>query len=130
MNNNLEILSLMHQVSDFGSYKMEENCPNYRYVHIFRLIKSGTYNQKTLGQRLGMTEPALSMKIKLLEKQGYVSKVRSERDRRNLILMVTDSGLELLARYEHILEENAKKYLSKLNEEELTQLKGLLEKLG
>lgn len=48
--------------------------------------------QKTLAKKLNITKATLSVRLQRLEKLGYVSKTQDEKDKRNYIINITESG--------------------------------------
>lgn len=64
---------------------------------------------------------------KLLAK-GLVSRSTNPDDRRAVNVIITDKGLDLLKKLD-VVDEQAKKHLSALNDQEITQLNDLLDKL-
>ena len=52
--------------------------------------------QKELGYLLDMSKQALAELLGKLEKNGYITRTQSERDRRSYIVKLTDSGREAL----------------------------------
>ena len=129
MKDYLQLLSQIHQISDYGALVLETVSPLYSTIHLLDLIFQEEMNQKTLAKRLGMTEPALSMKLKNLEKDGYVIKVRSKKDKRHYILELTESGKNFVKENEGILNQQAKTLFHKLSNEEVEMLSNLLMKL-
>lgn len=130
MKDYLHLLSLVHQVSDYSAFALETICPDYRTLYLLYLIKQEATNQKTLAKKLGMTEPALSMKLKTLENDGVISKVRSKKDKRHYELQITTKGLEWLESEETILNQQIQVLFSSLTKEEKIQLETILEKLS
>jgi DNA-binding MarR family transcriptional regulator len=54
--------------------------------------------QKRLGEVLGVTRPTVSRMSRSLETLGLLTRTRSERDRRNVILELTKMGYRLIKR--------------------------------
>ena len=52
-------------------------------------------NVKTLGECLFLDSGTLTPVLKKLESKGYITRERSEKDERNLVVSITDSGMKL-----------------------------------
>jgi DNA-binding MarR family transcriptional regulator len=72
-------------------------------------------NQKQIGQALDVSPPNMAVTLDRMVERGWVERVRSEKDRRAMIIHLTKKGRELVARAEKIaatMEEDALKRLS------------------
>lgn len=72
-------------------------------------------NQKQLGQALDVSPPNMAVTLDRMVERGWVERVRSEKDRRAMIIHLTKKGRELVARAEKIaatMEEDALRRLS------------------
>jgi DNA-binding MarR family transcriptional regulator len=72
-------------------------------------------NQKQLGQALDVSPPNMAVTLDRMVERGWVERVRSEKDRRAMIIHLTRKGRELVARAEKIaatMEEDALRRLS------------------
>ena len=52
-------------------------------------------NVKMLGECLFLDSGTLTPVLKKLESKGYITRERSEKDERNLVVSITDSGMKL-----------------------------------
>jgi DNA-binding MarR family transcriptional regulator len=72
-------------------------------------------NQRQLGQALDVSPPNMAVTLDRMVERGWVERVRSEKDRRAMIIHLTKKGCELVARAEKIaatMEEDALRRLS------------------
>ena len=72
-------------------------------------------NQKQLGQALDVSPPNMAVTLDRMVERGWVERVRSEKDRRAMIIHLTKKGRELVARAEKTaatMEEDALRRLS------------------
>lgn len=129
MRDYMGLLNLNHVISDQFAYVLENSCENYRIVQMLYLIEKEEINQKTLAKKLGMTEPALSMKLKLLENDELITKEKSKKDKRHYTLALTQKGFEMLEDKMTIILDNAASLFTPLTDEEFIQLHNLLKKL-
>ncbi len=87
-------------------------------------------NQKQLGQALDMAAPNVAVTLDRMVGQGWVERVRSERDRRAQIVHLTANGAELVARAERIAQGMEDEALARLSRAERALLIELLFKVG
>jgi len=66
-----------------------------QYVTMLVLWESECVTVKELGRRLYLDSGTLTPLLKKLEAKGFVSRMRSNRDERNLIISVTEQGMAL-----------------------------------
>jgi DNA-binding MarR family transcriptional regulator len=72
-------------------------------------------NQRQIGQALDVSPPNMAVTLDRMVERGWVERVRSEKDRRAMIIHLTRKGRELVARAEKIaatMEEDALRRLS------------------
>jgi DNA-binding MarR family transcriptional regulator len=72
-------------------------------------------NQKQIGQALDVSPPNMAVTLDRMVERGWVERVRSEKDRRAMIIHLTKKGRDLVARAEKIaatMEEDALRRLS------------------
>ncbi|WP_034452270.1 MarR family winged helix-turn-helix transcriptional regulator [Butyrivibrio sp. AE2032] len=63
-----------------------------QYITMMVLWEKKTVNVKTLGECLYLDSGTLTPVLKKLEAKGYISRVRSSEDERNLVVSITKSG--------------------------------------
>jgi DNA-binding MarR family transcriptional regulator len=72
-------------------------------------------------------DPDMTRLLDRLEKRGFISRAREERDRRIVRTCITQKGIDLLKELDPVVTGSNKKYLGKLSQEQLRQLIDLLE---
>lgn len=87
-------------------------------------------SQRALAARLGAVPSRVVVLVDSLEGLGLVTRQRSERDRRNHELHLTDEGRAMLARLRAVAEAHEDGMVGALTEAERRQLARLLGKLG
>ena len=100
----------------------------YNVMRILRGQHPKTSNLKLIKERMLDRMSDVSRIIDKLYQKGYVMRVQSLSDRRNVDLTITDKGLKTLKNLDFI-DNEFKKILSNLNEKEIVQLNNLLDKL-
>src|SRR4051812_37027274 len=83
-------------------------------------------NQKELAERVGVHQTTTVPAIAILERNGYVRRVRNSADRRNVMIYVTDAGRRLAHELIPYATENNRKALAGFEREEIDTLMGLL----
>lgn len=66
-----------------------------QYIVMMVLWERKTVNVKELGECLYLDSGTLTPLLKKLESKGFVSRMRSETDERNLVVSITDDGEKL-----------------------------------
>lgn len=66
-----------------------------QYITMMAMWEHRTLNVKELGELLFLDSGTLTPVLKKLEAKGYVTRNRSHRDERNLIVTITDTGMAL-----------------------------------
>ena len=79
-----------------------------QYITMMVLWEHKSMTVKELGKELFLDSGTLTPLLKKLEDKGLVSRRRSERDERNLIVTITEDGEEMKDRALHIPTEMAK----------------------
>lgn len=102
--------------------------PGFRVLFVLWL--AGPSEAKRVAKLSGMSRAAVSALVNTLERDGYVTRRRSEVDRRAVELRLTDAGLDAITTTyaEHNRREQV--WVSALTKPERTILIGLLEKLA
>jgi len=95
----------------------------------FRLlaaINQGIIKNKELGERLGVSEAAISRMLDLLSNEGLIKKGTSKIDRRQSVITLTKDGQKL---FKTIKEDATDKMAQKLNSLDSADLEALLKAL-
>ena len=66
-----------------------------QYITMMVLWEKKSVNVKTLGESLYLDSGTLTPVLKKLESKGYITRVRSSEDERNLVVSITDEGVAL-----------------------------------
>lgn len=97
-----------------------------QYVVMMALWEHSTLTEGELGQIVHLDSGTLAPLLKRLEKQGMIRRTRSETDERRLRITLTEEGDSLKERA--LAVPCAMEGCLALSDEEMTQLKGLLDK--
>ena len=98
-----------------------------QYIVMMVLWEAKVINVKDLGKQLYLDSGTLTPLLKKLESKGYVSRNRSDKDERNLMIRVTEKGMNLREDALSVPQEVSK--CVKLTEEEAKFLYKILYKM-
>ena len=93
-----------------------------RFMVLFELNMQPDQSLKELSGRLMVSPPSLSVMINSMVDQGTVTRVPDSRDRRKVVLRISDEGMAQFLRMEKEMEERFQDYLRKLPTEDQKQL--------
>jgi DNA-binding MarR family transcriptional regulator len=99
--------------------------------NVLRILRgAGADGLPTLDIAARMIEeaPGITRLLDRLEAKNFVSRIRCERDRRQVFCRITDAGRSVLAALDEPLRESEDASLATLSERQLAQLIALLEK--
>lgn len=100
-----------------------------QYKAIWILYKHGNMTQRELLDFFGIKSASLSETLKKVEAKGYIKREKSEADRRNINLSLTESGVAVAEKIGKDREQTAQEVLKALNQEERQTLADLLDSL-
>jgi DNA-binding MarR family transcriptional regulator len=114
-------------INDEKSSKYGKSDGYYQILGI--LITSGPLPISTIGRQLHISKPNMTPLIDKLVEDGWVKRLRNDKDRRIINIEITDEGKKFLLEARKVVEENIKENLSNLNNEELETLNESLENI-
>ena len=83
----------------------------------------------SIARALDVTVGTLTISMNRLEKKGYVTRTRSEKDRRVVFIALTEKGKKAYAHHQRFHQEMIEAVLDGLSEEETQVLAKVLEHL-
>ncbi len=100
-------------------------------MHVIEAIGTEhSKNMSTVAKMLGVTMGTLTISVNSLVKKGYVERVRSEEDRRVVLISLTQQGKDVFAHHQKFHEDMILAITSQLEEEESKVLQTSLSKLN
>ncbi|TMV48211.1 MarR family transcriptional regulator [Paenibacillus mesophilus] len=108
---------------------LENDLTGPQYFILQTLAEAGKRNCSELAGALDVTLPAVTNLTNKLVRKGYIERIVSETDRRNVYLRITDAGREVEARMVERYKELAKDLWSGFSEEEIDLLIVSFEKM-
>ena len=96
---------------------------------LFLLYKFNSMTQNDLMKYLDIKSGSLSELVTKLEKNQLITKVKSDEDKRKILLRLTPKGEEIAKGFEVIRENNADLLFKELTKEEKEQLQTILNKI-
>lgn len=83
-----------------------------------------------LARAVHLSQPTVSGILNRLERQGFVARMRSESDRRTVVIQVTETGHRVLADAPSLLQERFRDELSRLDDWERHWMLAALERIA
>lgn len=100
-------------------------------MHVIEAIGlEGCKNMSAVSKSLGVTMGTLTTAVNALVKKGYVERVRSEEDRRVVLVSLSQRGKEAYRRHEKFHQEMISQVIADLNSEEQKVLQKALGNLN
>lgn len=100
-------------------------------LHVIEVIGTeGSRNMSSVAKALDITTGTLTISVNSLVKKGLVDRVRSENDRRVVLVSLTELGREAFRRHEEFHKQMVDDITSELSEEEAYSLAVALNKLN
>lgn len=88
-------------------------------AHVMEAIgKNGARNMSSVAKKLGVTTGTLTISVNSLVKKGYVDRVRSEEDRRVVLVSLTPKGKAAYDHHEIFHQKMIEAICDHLNEEQ------------
>ncbi len=109
-------------------YNLSEISPAQGRI-LFALWKSDNVPIQELVRRTSLSKSTLTSMLDRLEEQGFVVRVPSERDRREILIRLTDKDRSLQDTYEKVTEQMAQISLSGLTEKEIRAFEETLRRI-
>lgn len=99
-------------------------------MHIIEVVGlQKTKNMSTVAKELSVTVGTLTIAMNSLVKKGYVTRVRSEEDRRVVLLSLSDKGKAAYNHHKQFHQKMVEATVDRLNEEEKEVLTKALQNL-
>lgn len=118
-------------IDELHAQLREQGHPDVRPVHGFAMqaIGIGGATASEVGRRLGVSKQAAGKTIEQLERLGYVARTADEHDGRRKLVVLTESGIDMLGRSAEIFDELRARWERTLGAERLTALEDDLAKV-
>ena len=100
-------------------------------IHVIEAIGIGEQkNMTTVAKALHVTTGTLTISINSLVKKGYVSRIRSEEDRRVVLISLTEKGRQAFLHHRNFHDRMIESVVEDLSEEEKQVLEKALRRLN
>lgn len=94
--NMVEVLSLLpKRMLRIDAIVHEHKMP-FSHIQILTMLKEGSVSIGELSDKLSIAKPNITPLVDTLAAQGYVERIRDERDRRVVIVSIKDAGMAKL----------------------------------
>lgn len=120
-----------HAVAVSEKYWQAQGLNGARIRVLVEIAKQGgAILPSLLAERIGVTKANISLLLTPLEKDGYISRADHAKDGRKTVISITEAGRVLLSEQLPGNREAVASVMKRLDETELHQLLGLLNKLS
>lgn len=100
-------------------------------MHVIEAIGTkAPRNMSAVAKSLGVTTGTLTISVNSLVKKGYVERIRSEEDRRVVLVSLSPKGKKAYLQHEEFHKEMIDAIVAQLNEEEKCVLENALKNLN
>ncbi|MBO6016173.1 MAG: MarR family transcriptional regulator [Lachnospiraceae bacterium] len=135
MENTLNELfvNLFHQILGIEEKTIKKNFGRMTLndMHVIEAIGPGeAKNMSSLAKALRVTMGSLTISVNALVKKGYVNRVRSEKDRRVVLVSLTKEGKEAYKHHQEYHKQMIRSIVQNLDENEQEVLEKALHKLS
>lgn len=109
---------------------IEDLAPSYGNILTILYDHDQPLRMKDIGQILGKEKSTISSLINNLEKDGYIKKSRSQTDKRNTYIVLTDKAIAIEKEFHAISSEVQKTAYDNFSAEEKKEFLRLLKKMN
>jgi len=96
---------------------------------LYTLAQTDGLSLSEIGKRVFLDKPAITGLADRLEKDGYVVRKRTARDRRVIHLWLTDKGRQLLKEFEDVVATTDQELIQQLSPDELGSFRDMLNRI-
>lgn len=118
-------ISLEKKERDYSEFKLN----NQQYVLLTLIIRKNGITPSELAQQMSITKSAVSQQLAKLEREGYIIRKQHAEDKRTVIIVLGEKGLQYKKEMEKFSKEISKKYYAHLTKEQLHNMLETLQKL-
>ncbi len=100
-------------------------------MHVIEAIGMGKpKNMSSVAKSLSVTTGTLTISVNSLVKKGFVKRIRSEQDRRVVLISLTERGKQVFRKHQRFHEELVESIVNRLNDDEKILLEKVLSNLN
>lgn len=127
MDKTYEIIALFKEIREAVKKTMISNFKNSdltssQWMLLGLLLKNGKMKMSDLSKNMGLSNSTVSGIVDRLEKQGYVVRIRDEKDRRKVYVEITYKFHEVAKKSHMSIEKSIEKKLKNITEEEINKV--------
>jgi len=113
----------------FQQYVDNKNIPYQHLMMIQFLCQDGPIPISRIKEVYHFSAPAATQLVTLLEKHGYLKRVKSEQDKRSSLIQLSDLGLKTLDEGAKFFEEGVTPLMEYLGEQDSLNFNRILERM-
>ena len=124
------LIELYEKMSSWEHAVVKESGLTPAQMHAIEILgHQESLRMKELAQKLGVTTGTLTVMIDRLEQNGLISRMPHKKDRRSIIIVLTEKGQKYFKEHHKLHLGLTRKITSSLTEDEAKQLYAFMEKL-
>lgn len=142
-NETEELLTAMHRIKRFMQdfHSNQNDClPQFAFYLLMQIKEQAvlvTLDQQMrrltrisdLCQSAEVSKPAISRALRDLEEKGYIERINSKRDRRNVYVNLTEPGENVLHRQKEVMDRRTNLFIEKLGETDRSHFTRILNRI-
>jgi DNA-binding MarR family transcriptional regulator len=124
------IVEFYDKVSSWEHAVVKDQGVTLEQAHTIETLgSSGALRMKELASKMGITTGTLTVNIDKLEKLGYVERVPNKKDRRSILVQLTDDGKKLFDEHHELHLRLTTEITANLTEDESALVTDILKKI-
>ena len=112
----------LYGITNIGGRSIDSDKSRSHYEVMFVLRDAGAISMTEIARLLFLSKPYMTNLIDKLEKDGFVERQPDKRDRRIINIALTHEGRRAIEEHRALLEENIGKIISRLPDNDLSEL--------
>lgn len=133
----VEIILHLNAIISYFNDKKEDTLSQFKLTsgrfHLLMLINRQSpvkaLSPSELAKSIGVTRGTMTQFIDALEKDGFVKRTEDPKDRRGMLIVLTEEGEQKIREVMPVYIDYVQRYAKELDESEMTLLKSIFEKI-
>ena len=113
----------------YRSQEMKDEIPGFYHSYILFICKNPGKSQEVIAKELCFNKSSVTRHLSKLEKDGYVTRRVSEKDKRELLVFPTEKMLDMLPEVKKITKRWDNLIAESVSDEEMIIFKEILDKI-
>ncbi|MDO3410758.1 MarR family transcriptional regulator [Saccharibacillus sp. CPCC 101409] len=123
-------LAIEREMGTVVRRQMQEDLTNDQYYLLQKIMQSGPCTSSELAETFKVVKSSITAIVTRLVDRGLIERTRSEEDRREVYLSLTERGHRIAEQVEQRISESVGSYLSHFEEKEIEMVMSAFERLA